>query len=161
MNRGYSKQQLETVLQKFRSLQRSDLDYLSLGADLITGFPGETEEDFAEILQGVQDYQINKLHAFPFSDHHRGERIPASKFPDQLPYAERKERNRKLIALGEEVKAAFIQKNIGRTASVLIESHQKGLARGWTDNYLQVRFPTEAAVGTVATVELKSDFFSS
>lgn len=161
MNRGYSKQQLETVLQKFRSLQRSDLDYLSLGADLITGFPGETEEDFAEILQGVQDYQINKLHAFPFSDHHRGERIPASKFPDQLTYAERKERNRKLIALGEEVKAAFIQKNIGRTASVLIESHQKGLARGWTDNYLQVRFPTEAAVGTVATVELKSEFFSS
>lgn len=161
MNRGYSKQQLETVLQKFRSLQRPDLDYLSLGADLITGFPGETEEDFAEILQGVQDYQINKLHAFPFSDHHRGEKIPASKFPDQIDFAERKERNRRLIALGDEIKAKFIQKNNGRTASVLIESSQKGMARGWTDNYLQVRFPSALPVGSLEMVKLKSEFFSS
>lgn len=69
----------------------------------------------------MQKYCITKLHAFPFSDHHKAEHIPASFLPDQVPHEIRKERNRRLIDVGDEVRDAFISKNYGRKLQVLIE----------------------------------------
>ena len=59
----------------------------------------ETEKDFEITCEGVKKYQITKLHAFPFSDHHIAERIPASSLPNQIPQEIRKQRNRTLISI--------------------------------------------------------------
>lgn len=69
----------------------------------------------------MQKYRITKLHAFPFSDHHKAERIPASLLPDQIPNEIRKERNRKLIEIGDEVRDVFVEQQYGKKFQVLIE----------------------------------------
>lgn len=86
----------------------------------------------------MEKYRITKLHAFPFSDHHKAERIPASLLPDQVPNEIRKSRNRKLIEIGDQVRDAFVAQNYGRKLQVLIEEVKNGKAKGWTENYLQI-----------------------
>ncbi|GHV27812.1 hypothetical protein FACS1894176_10030 [Bacteroidia bacterium] len=95
MRRGYSAQQLKTILKKTRELHKNHL--ISIGADIIVGFPGESETDFLETLEGIKTYNITKLHAFPFSNHHKGETIPASLYPDQVPQEIKKEREARLL----------------------------------------------------------------
>jgi len=70
---------------------------ISIGADLIVGFPGESEADFLETLEGIEKYGITKIHVFPFSDHHKGETVPASFYPDQVGQAVKKEREARLL----------------------------------------------------------------
>jgi tRNA A37 methylthiotransferase MiaB len=99
MRRGYGAEELKTVLKKTRKLNRSQSELISLGADIIVGFPGESESDFLETLEGVKEYGITKLHAFPFSDHHKGEIVPASLYPDQVAQEVKKERENRLLAV--------------------------------------------------------------
>lgn len=68
MRRNYDSKTLDTVLKKIRSLKREIP--VSIGADIIVGFPGETEKEFQETVDCVKKNQINKTHLFPFSDHH-------------------------------------------------------------------------------------------
>ena len=68
MKRNYTAKTLDNVLTKIRSLKREVP--VSIGADIIVGFPGETEKEFQETLDGIKKYRINKVHLFPFSDHH-------------------------------------------------------------------------------------------
>lgn len=129
MNRQYTSETLDYVLTKIRNLNRPDAQFVSIGADIISGFPGETEEDFQITCAGVEKYRITKLHAFPFSDHHKAERIPASSLPNQIPNEIRKERNRKLIEIGDEVRDLFVAQNYGRTHQVLIEETKNGKSK--------------------------------
>ena len=69
----------------------------------------------------MQKYRITKLHAFPFSDHHKADPIPASRLPDQIPNEIRKERNRKLIEIGDQVRDERVAQNYGHKFQVLIE----------------------------------------
>jgi len=71
MNRHYDSAVLDHVLTNIRQLTRTDVDQLSIGADLIVGFPGETEEQFKDLLVAIDRYQITKLHTFPFSPHNK------------------------------------------------------------------------------------------
>ncbi|PZM85763.1 MAG: hypothetical protein DLD55_06065 [candidate division SR1 bacterium] len=154
MHRGYDAEQLNILLQKFRKLNRPDAEFVSLGADIICGFPGETEEDFQLTCEGVQEHRITKLHAFPFSDHHKAERIPASLLPDQVPNEIRKSRNRKLIEIGDQVRDVFVAQNYGRKLQVLIEETKKGKSKGWTENYIQVSLPGTYEKGSLVEVIL-------
>lgn len=154
MNRAYNRERLDQVLSRLKALKREDQDFISLGADLIVGFPGETVRDFQDTLDGVSYYQINKLHAFPFSQHQRGEKIPAYYLPDQIEFSEKKSRNQKLIALGNHIRADFLRKNIGRKATVLVESFKKGKSIAWTDNYIQVQLPEHYPAGELLELEL-------
>jgi len=89
----------------------------------------------------VQKYRITKLHAFPFSDHHKAERIPASSLPDQVTNEIRKSRNRKLIEIGDQVRDTFVAQNYGKKLQVLVEENKNGKAKGRTENYLQISLP--------------------
>lgn len=154
MNRGYLSDKLDEVLTKMKKLDRPDRDLISFGADIISGFPGETEEDFAITCQGVQKYGITKLHAFPFSDHHKAEKIPASLLPNQIPNAIRKERNRKLIEIGDMVRDRFVESHYGKTFQVLIEEVKNGKSKWWTQNYIHVVIPGEYPKGSLVEVVL-------
>jgi tRNA A37 methylthiotransferase MiaB len=154
MGRNYTAEVLDNVLTKTRNLQRVHPNHISLGADIIVGFPGESESDFLETLEGIEKYGITKLHAFPFSDHHKGESVPASFFPDQVEQAIKKERESRLLAVGEQVRSAFIEKNKGMRHEVLIEERKNGQWKGRTENYIQVALEGEYKKGEIVHITL-------
>lgn len=139
MNRHYDAKKLREVLSKFTNLQRDDGIKINIWADLIVGFPGETEEDFKETIDIVKTYRISQLHAFAFSPHVDHYSVPAGSFPNQVPNHIVQRRLKELISSGEEVYQAFVEKNRGNTFQVLIEkTHHNGEWEGWTENYIKV-----------------------
>ncbi len=123
--------------------QRIDRAYeqipdLCISTDIMVGFPGETEEDFAESLSAVERCGFSKVHSFPFSSR---DRTPASTMPRQVPPPVRRERRQILdrLALREAEKTR--SKFIGRRLPVLTETIEDGHAVGLTPNYLRVRWP--------------------
>ena len=138
MNRAYDSKKLDYVLRSIRNLDRPDQKYISIGADIITWFAWETETDFQMSCEWVKKYRITKLHAFPFSDHHIAEKIPASLLPNQIPQEIRKQRNRELIDIWDQVRDDFVALNYWRKAQVLIEEVRNWKAKWRTDNYIQL-----------------------
>lgn len=132
MKRNYTAKILDKVLTRMRSLKTKIP--VSLGADIIVGFPWETEIEFNETVVGIQKYQINKIHSFPFSNHHTGETIPASLFPDQIDLITKKAREQKIKHIADTFSESFYQLNIWIVHAVLVE----GKWSGWTENYLKV-----------------------
>ena len=120
----------------------------ALGADIITGFPTETEAMFRNSLDLVDDCGLTYLHVFPYSER---EGTPAAKMPP-VAKAERKERAARLRAKGDLAKQAFMSAQQGETVSVLFEKD------GWgrTPNFASVRRldGTTPAPGTIESLRL-------
>lgn len=139
MNRHYDGDFLRQVLSKLQSLKRDDSVLLNLGADLIVGFPRETEDDFRQTIDIVRQFSITQLHAFAFSPHVDHYSVPAGSYPNQVPNHIAQKRLKELIQTGEEVFADFLEKNHGKEFKVLVERiHQNGGWEGWTENYIKV-----------------------
>ena len=136
MWRHYSSDELKMVLKKTRNLKKKNL--ISIWADIIIWFPWESESDFLETYNWIEEYWITKLHAFPFSDHTQRERIPASFLPNQIDYKVKKERENKLILKWDEIREGFISQNKWTQHKVLIEERRNWKWRWWTENYIQV-----------------------
>lgn len=141
MNRNYDSETLDRVLTWLRSLRRPDRELISIGADLIVGFPAESEQQFATLLDAVQKYQITKLHAFPFSPHQKGEHVPAGKLDGQLPITIKRERMDQLMQVGETVRNAFLERNTGVARPVLLEKKIDNDRQGRTSNYIELLVP--------------------
>jgi len=126
-------------------LIREHLPHAAIGADVIAGFPGETETDHADTLAFIERLPFTYLHVFSFSKR-PGTRAAARL--DELPAAVIQRRARALRALGEEKSAAFYRAQSGRSLQVLTLRHaSRPAAPGWTPaistNYLHVRVPGE------------------
>jgi len=119
---------------------------IALGADLIAGFPTETEEMFQRSLDLVGECGLAWLHVFPYSP--RPE-TPAARMP-QLPAADRRARAARLRAAGDRAADRFMQTQLGTTAQVLVEQQQ----RGRTEHYAPIRLTTPAADGALLTVKV-------
>ena len=149
MARHYDGEYLKTLLTKMRQIQREDGVDISLWADMIVGFPGETEEDFMESYHLVEEFQISKLHAFPFSAHTMWESVPAGKFWKQVSEGIKKERMKKLMKLWDRIRKDFRESQRGKLLKVLVEKSQTWTNTcpqkdgetpwsWWTENYLEV-----------------------
>jgi threonylcarbamoyladenosine tRNA methylthiotransferase MtaB len=141
MNRHYDGEKVRAVLEKLRGLKREDGVILNIWADLIVGFPGETDKDFRDTLEIVEKYQITQLHAFPFSAHVDHYSVPAGVFGDQVPNHIAQDRLKKLLKTGEEVFEKFAKDNVWQKLRVLIEKVSKSEDgtlhfSGWSENYL-------------------------
>ena len=141
MWRHYLSDELKTVLKKTRNLKKTNL--ISIWADIIVWFPWESESDFFETLNWIEESWITKLHAFPFSDHTQRERIPASFLPNQIDYKTKKEREIRLILKWDEIREKFIARNKWTSHQVLIEERRDWKWRWWTENYIQVEVAGE------------------
>jgi len=118
---------------------------IAFGADLIAGFPTESEAMFANTLALIEDAGLAYLHVFPYSAR---EATPAARMP-QVPKAVRRERAARLRAAGESRLERLLQDQIGRPARVLVE----GRGRGHTEAFAPFRFAGDAPPpGSVATV---------
>ena len=131
MNRHYSR---EDYLEIVRAIREYD-PLFGLTTDIIVGFPGETEEDFAESADIVRQAQFGKTHVFRYSPR-KGTAGAAMK--DAVPEPVKKERGAVLESTGEETAADFIQANRGVAHTVLIEEFADGYATGYTGNYIKV-----------------------
>ncbi len=148
MKRNYTYKELAHVLMKFRSLKRSVP--VSLWADIIIWFPGETEDEFQETLKWIEIFKINKVHSFPFSDHHLWEKIPASLLPDQVDQMTKKRREKILKKIADVIANDFLKQNTWISHKVLVE--WKG--SGWTENYIKVEVNPKYKKWEIIQVEL-------
>lgn len=119
--------------------------------DLITGFPGETEEEFARTLAFVERCAFTAMHVFPYS---RRPGTPAADMPGQIPAAEKEDRARRAIALGAELERRWLEGQRGRVLPVLFEEEKDGLWQGHTAHYALVRAQGEALHNRLLDVEI-------
>jgi threonylcarbamoyladenosine tRNA methylthiotransferase MtaB len=116
---------------------------IAFGADIIAGFPTETDEMFANTLNLVTEAEIPFLHIFPYSER---EDTPAAKMP-QVPPAIRKERAAALRMAGDIQLNRFMQQAIGTTAKVIMEKEDFGR----TEHFTTVQFSKAHQVGSIVT----------
>jgi len=133
MRRHYDGVYLRNLLLKLKRLKEN----VSIWADLIVWFPSETEEDFLQTLDLVENFGITKLHAFPFSNHKYAERVPASYYPNQVEETAKKERFQRLSELWDQKRNEFIESLRGKKLFVLIEKVQWEQFSGWSENYIE------------------------
>ena len=128
---------------------------LGLGADIIVGHPGETDDDFEATLALVGSLPFSYLHVFTYSDRKGTE---AARRPGHVPATVIRERSQRLRRLGREKSHAFRSALVGSAREVLVleaRDHQTGLLSGLTSNYVEVLFPGPDGLGRrMATVEI-------
>lgn len=131
MKRRYKRELFASKVMKIKEM----LPYAGIGADVITGFPGESDADFENTYSFLKEMPLSYLHVFTFSE--RPGTIAAG-LPSKVPSQEKEERSNKLISLSEEKNLQFRRSNIGRETSVLFESSRsEGLITGFTSNYIK------------------------
>lgn len=119
--------------------------------DILTGFPGETQQEYEETRDAIRQVGFAKIHVFPYSPR---EGTKAAVLPGQLTKAVKEQRARELIALGEEVAQAYHAQWVGQTVSVLFEEPcGDDLWEGYTPEYLRVVAP-HACQGKILPVRV-------
>lgn len=153
MKRGYTAEEYARIVDKIRARYGLDGDRVAFTTDIIAGFPGETVEEHHETMDFMRKTGFARVHVFPYS---RRSGTPADSMPGQLTNAEKSDRAKELIALGKELEKTFLEKYLGRTESVLIESKQKdGLYFGFTDSYVRV-LTEDAEQNSLVDVKIKT-----
>lgn len=132
---------------------RELMPHACIGADVIVGFPTETDEYFRQSYDFIESLDLSYLHVFTYSER---ENTPAAEMGVSVPPAVRAARSRALHRLGEKKRAAFYLRHQGQVREVLLESENKeGWMFGFTDNYIKVRLPYDPhLVGTLQAVRL-------
>ncbi len=133
MNRPYTP---EEYLYLVKWLQQK-IPGLAISADVIVGFPGESEAHHRRSMSLVQKVGFSRLHVFKYSPRPG---TPAADYPDQVPRAEKEKRSREMIALGKEAAAAFMRRHLGAEQYVLVEKVLPyNYGEGFTPQYLRAR----------------------
>ncbi len=140
MRRRYTAERFAETLQNMRDR----LENPTFSTDVIVGFPGETEEEFAETLEFCERMGFIKVHVFPFSPR-RG--TPAATMPGQLPGTEIARRAQILEQMERRVAERYHHTQIGERVEVIVEGlceHQPGFVQGTDRRYLPVMLPGTA-----------------
>ena len=143
MNRKYTTQIYRDAVATLRKYYPE----ASFTTDVIVGFPGETDEEFAKTYEFLKEIDFYRLHVFKYSPR-RG--TVAEKMPNQIDGNKKEERSNKLIELSNSTENKHNQSYIGKTVKVLFEEFEDGFFKGHTTNYMMVK---------VAGVEEQSDKF--
>ena len=147
MNRHYTTGQFAQLLADVRAAVPGG----AISTDIIVGFPGETEEDFAAGLDFVRQMGFARMHVFPYSAR-RG--TPAARRTDQVPPMVRKERAARMQALAEELAEAYHRSVLGSAAEVLFETCEEGVTDGLTETYIRVYTDAPVTRGEIVPMRL-------
>ena len=141
MNRRYTAEEYKDAV----NLLRKTMPDVSITTDVIVGFPGETEEEFAETYKFLEDIKLTKTHVFKFSPR-KGTK--AEGMPNQVDGNIKEKRSKELIDLNNRNEESFINNFIGERMTVLIENQVKGkedFYEGYTKNYIKVNVPCKCS----------------
>ena len=129
MNRHYTREEYIEKLEKLKEL----FPYATFGADVIVGFPTETEEDFAQTFEVVEKSPLNWLHVFPYSPRPG---TPAEKIKQRVPETMVKHRSNMLRRLIEKKREDFYREIIGKSFYAIVEKVEEGQTTVLTENYV-------------------------
>jgi threonylcarbamoyladenosine tRNA methylthiotransferase MtaB len=130
---------------------------LAVTSDVIVGFPGETEEEFMETYNFINDHKFSELHVFPYS---KRTGTPAARMEDQVDEEVKNERVHRLISLSDQLAKEYASRFEGEVLEVIPEEVSKdgansGSLIGYTDNYMKVVFSgTEDLIGKIVKVKI-------
>ena len=119
MGRRGSNQELRGTINKLRK----NIPDVTLRTTIITGFPGETKMDFAELWDFVRDMRFDRLGVFTYS---REDGTPADKLPDHLPQKTKDARKERLMMAQQEISAEILSEKLGETLEVIVEGVAEG-----------------------------------
>jgi threonylcarbamoyladenosine tRNA methylthiotransferase MtaB len=135
MRRKYLKELYVERVNRIKEL----MPHASIGVDVIVGFPGETEEDFLETYNFLNELDVSYLHVFTYSER---QNTTAVKMDGVVPKNIRSDRSKMLHILSDKKKRFFYNQHLGKTYNVLFEAEQHDDAlNGFTDNYIKVKIP--------------------
>jgi threonylcarbamoyladenosine tRNA methylthiotransferase MtaB len=151
MNRRYTADEYAEIVSKLRR----KIPDVAITTDVMVGFPGETEEEFAASLEFVKNIFFSKVHVFKYSPR-KG--TPAYSYPNQISAEEKEERSKAMINVAAENESKFYEQFRGKTMEVLFEQKVKNKANiyeGHTSNYLNVRKGFDYnVIGEIVPVEI-------
>lgn len=150
MNRRYTPQEYEDVVKDLRAA----LPLVNITTDIIAGFPGETDQEHQETVDFLRRLQLTKTHVFKYSPR---EGTLAASMPDQVHGSVKESRSRELQKLSDENEERFHAAMLGQKHQVLFEAWKDGLAKGFTENYVEVQVETSHdPSGTILPVIITS-----
>jgi threonylcarbamoyladenosine tRNA methylthiotransferase MtaB len=133
---------------------KAALPEVALATDIIVGFPGESEEAFGATLDVVTQVGFSKLHVFRYSPRPD---TPAAAMIDEVPPEVKRERSKRLIDLGNDIRARFLNSHLGRPIEVLVEDERRvegaTVCSGQTDDFIRVWFEDEGLLGSMVLLE--------
>lgn len=138
MRRKYERELYVERVQLIKEL----MPHACIGVDVIIGFPGETEEDFLETYNFLNELDVSYFHVFTYSER---KNTTAIKMDGVVPKSERSKRSKMLHILSDKKRRFFYDQHLGKTYNVLFESEQhEAFLNGFTDNYVKVKVPFSA-----------------
>ncbi len=143
MARPYSAEEYRALVARIRAA----VPQIALTTDIIVGFPGETDEDFAATCELARACGFSKIHVFPYSQRTG---TPAAARPDQIDPAVKAARARELRALAAELRRADYAARVGSHELVLVEEQNRAM----TESYYEVCAPAGAPVGALVDIEI-------
>jgi len=133
MNRRYLSDLYKNRIETIKNLMPD----CCIGVDVITGFPGETEEEFLKTYQFLNELNISYLHVFTYSERAN---TAAVEMEGKIPMKERQKRSQMLRNLSEKKRRSFYQSQLNKPKTVLFEEDiENGLMHGFTENYVRVQ----------------------
>jgi len=149
MKRRYQREVYTERVNKIREM----MPHACIGVDVIVGFPGETDENFLETYNFLNEMDISYLHVFTYSERDNTE---AATMPGVVPMNVRNKRSKMLRGLSVKKRRAFYESQIGTNRTVLFESENKeGYIHGFTENYVKVKTPwNPALINTLHQINL-------
>ncbi len=148
MNRHYTTAEFARLIE---NVER-EVPGIAVSTDIIVGFPGETEELFADGLRFVEKMNFSRMHVFPYS---RRTGTPAAKRKDQVPEPVKKERVHRMQALADRKAEEFHRMFLGKKMRVLFETEKDGVTDGLTDNYIRVYTESPVVCGEIYEVAIE------
>ncbi len=148
MNRKYNTKEYLEIIEKLKN----QIPGLAITTDIIVGFPSETEEDFQEQYQIIEQVKFQELHVFPYS---KREGTVASRMPDQINGDVKRRRVNQLLDLSKQLKDNYIKTQLGTVHQVIPEQRKNGVLQGHTRDYILVRIQGDKSmIGQLIDVEL-------
>lgn len=149
MKRKYCKSDIKRVFDKIRK-KIPDIEFT---CDIITGFPGERDEDFEEGAEFIESLKFSNVHIFQYSDR---ENTEASKMAEKVEPKIKKERSEKLEIrvnkIGEEIRKSYIDKKV----KLLVEEIEENFSYGYSENYIRIKSEeTDVKPGDILQVIVK------
>ena len=150
MKRQYRKNEIYSRVE----LIRKYIPECQISADIIVGFPDESDEDFQETVDTLKELEIFHVHSFPYSER---EGTPAAVMENSVPKAIRTHRNNILISECGDIKKKIFDQKCNSITEVLIEKIQNGIAVGHTNEFFEAHFNCgESHVGDIVKIEVVS-----
>ena len=136
MNRHYTREDVFEIVENIKKYFKSP----AFTCDIIVGFPGETDEEFNNTIEGAKRIGFYEVHAFKYS---KRKWTVAAKMENQVDGNIAQQRSEKLISLANEMKKEYMNSQIGKEMKILIEEQNGEVAQGYTPNYIMVKVQSD------------------